>query len=246
MKKIDVVIPCLNEEKVLKQSIIKLRNFLKEDMSNYDCNITISDNGSTDSTLEIAKKLSEEYPDIKYNRLEKRGRGRALKKSWSESEADILSYMDVDLSTDLKAFRPMIDSIANNNYQLATGTRLTKNSETKRCFKRELTSRVYNLLIKLILNTKYSDAQCGFKAIDKKTFQKILPHLKDNEWFLDTEMMTIVEKTNHKIYEVPVLWIEDTDSRVNIIDTAIKYIRDLIKMRFRLKKIKNELQKTSE
>lgn len=246
MKKLDVIIPCLNEEKILEQSITTLRGFLQETMSDYDYGITIVDNGSKDATLEIAKKLSEEHHDVGYKRLEQRGRGRALKKSWSESDADIVSYMDVDLSTDLKAFRPMIESIANNNFHLATGTRLTKDSETKRCFKRELTSRVYNILIKLILNTKYSDAQCGFKAVDKKTFQKLLPHLRDNEWFLDTELMTIAEKTGHNIFEIPVLWIEDMDSRVNVLDTAVKYIRDLVKIRFRLKNIKNELQKTSE
>jgi glycosyltransferase involved in cell wall biosynthesis len=246
MKKLDVIIPCLNEEKILEQSVTTLRGFLKENMSDYDYSITIADNGSKDATLEIAKRLSEEHPEVGYNRLEQRGRGRALKKSWSESDADIVSYMDVDLSTDLKAFRPMIDAIANDNFHLATGTRLTKDSETKRCFKREFTSRVYNILIKAILNTKYSDAQCGFKAVDKKTFQKLLPHLKDNEWFLDTELMTIAEKTGHNIFEIPVLWIEDMDSRVNVLDTAVKYIRDLIKIRFRLKNIKNELQKTSE
>jgi glycosyltransferase involved in cell wall biosynthesis len=246
MKKLDVIIPCLNEEKVLEQSTITLKNFLKENMPEYDSTITIVDNGSKDATLEIAKRLSEQHENVRAMRLEKRGRGRALKKSWSESDADIVSYMDVDLSTDLKAFPHLVNSIANENFHLATGTRLTRDSETKRCFKREFTSRVYNILIKLILNTKYSDAQCGFKAMDKKTFQKLLPHLKDNEWFLDTEMMTIAEKTGHKIYEVPVLWIEDMDSRVNVIDTAVKYIRDLIKIRFRLKGIKNELQKATE
>ena len=242
MKKLDVVIPCLNEERILEKSINSLRDFLKQNMSQYDYNITIADNGSKDSTFEIAKKLSKKHPEVRVITLKKKGRGRALKKAWTMSDADILSYMDVDLSTDLKAFPAMIDAIANKSYHLGTGTRLTKNSETKRCFKREFISRIYNILVKLIVNTKFSDAQCGFKAVDKQTFIKLLPYLKDNEWFLDTEMMTIAEKTGHKIYEIPVLWIEDPDSRVNLIDTAIKYIRDLIRIRFRLRKIKKKLR----
>ena len=150
------------------------------------------------------------------------------------SDADIVSYMDVDLSTELKAFPPMINAIANENYHLGTGTRLAKNSNTKRGFKREFISRVYNLMVKAILWTKYSDAQCGFKAIDKKIYNQLHHTLKDNEWFFDTEMLTIAEKKGFKLFEIPVTWIEDADSRVKIIDTAYKYIRDLIKLRTRI------------
>ena len=233
MKKIDIVIPCLNEEKILESSINILRKFLKKNMCQYECDITIADNGSTDNTFEIAKNLSRKYSDVRVIKLKKRGRGRALKKAWSMSNSDILSYMDVDLSTELNAFPPMINAIS-NGYHVGTGTRLAKESKTKRVFKREFISRTYNILIKLILWTKYSDAQCGFKAIDKHTFQKLLPNLKDNEWFFDTELLTIAEKRGLKIYEIPVTWIEDMDSRVNIIDTAYKYIRDIIKLKARL------------
>ncbi len=236
MKKVDIVIPCLNEEKVLEKSIMSLKDFLRDNFKDKSYVITIADNGSTDSTLEIAKRLSKTYPDVRAIRLSKKGRGRALKKAWSMSDADIVSYMDVDLSTNLEAFPPLIKAIANQGYHLGTGTRLTKESNTKRSFKREIISRTYNRMVKLILNTKYSDAQCGFKAIDKKVFEELLPHLKDNAWFFDTELLTFAEKKGYKIYEVPVTWIEDNDSRVKIIDTAIKYTRDLLKLRMRLRK----------
>jgi glycosyltransferase involved in cell wall biosynthesis len=237
MKKIDVIIPCLNEEKILNVSINTLRDFLKKNMKGYKYNITIADNGSKDQTFEIAKQLSKQHKEVRAIHLTKRGRGRALKKAWTMSDADILSYMDVDLSTDLKSFPAMINAVANTHH-IGIGTRLTRNSETKRAFKRDFISKTYNILVKLIVNTKFSDAQCGFKAINKQTFMELLPHLKDNEWFLDTEMLTIAEKKGYKIHEEPVLWIEDLDSRVKIIDTALKYIRDLIKLRFRLMRIK--------
>jgi len=242
MKRLDVVIPCLNEEKILEKSINTLRKFLKDNMKDYDYIITIADSGSTDSTFNIAKRLSKANKDVRVVKLPIKGRGLALKKAWRMSDAEILSYMDVDLSTDLKAFRPMIEAIAKRGYHLGTGTRLTKNSETKRSFKRDFISKVYNTIVKLILKTKFTDAQCGFKAIEKKTFNRLLPHLKDNRWFLDTEMLTIAEKTNHKIYEIPVKWIEDTDSRVKILETSTQYIRDLIKLRFRINKLPKNLK----
>jgi glycosyltransferase involved in cell wall biosynthesis len=234
MKNIDIIIPCLNEEKILETSINTLRDFLQKNMKQYNYHITIVDNGSTDNTFEIAKKLSKDHSQVRAIKLMKKGRGRALKKAWNMSDSDIISYMDVDLSTELCAFPSMIDAIANKGFHISTGTRLSKDSKTKRGFKRELISRTYNILVKLILWTKYSDAQCGFKAINKQTFQKLLPNLKDNEWFFDTELLTIAEKKGLKIHEIPVTWVEDTDSRVNIIDTAYKYIRDLIKLRMRI------------
>jgi glycosyltransferase involved in cell wall biosynthesis len=215
MKKLEVTLPVYNEEKILEQSVNTLREFMKQNLSDYEYIISIANNASKDRTREIAERLAEEFPEVKYVHLDEKGRGRALKKAWAESDADIVSYMDIDLSTDLEALKPMIDAIK-NGYKLGTGTRLSKESKTKRGLKREFISRTYNLMVKMILNTKFTDAQCGFKAANKEYFTNLLPHLKDDEWFFDTELMTITEKLGNKIYEIPATWIEDKDSRVNI------------------------------
>lgn len=228
--KILITIPVLNEEKELEKNINILASFLAKNLK-YDWEIEIADNGSIDKTQEIGKKLAKNSSGkIKYLRLEKRGRGRALKKSWSKSDADMLTYMDVDLSTNLKSFPPLIDKII-NGADISIGSRLLKASQIKRQLKREILSRGYNILIKLFFQNKFSDAQCGFKAIKKEAASALLPKIKDNEWFFDTELLLLAERNGFKIAEVPVEWIEDLDSRVKIFKTVMEDVKGLIRLK---------------
>lgn len=228
--KILITIPVLNEEKELEKNIKILADFLAKNFK-YDWEIEIADNGSTDKTQSIGERMAHEANSkVKYLRLEERGRGRALKKSWFKSDADIVSYMDVDLSTNLTAFPPMIKKIT-NGADVATGSRLMKTSRIKRQIKREILSRGYNILIKLMFQNKFSDAQCGFKAISRKAAKELLPKTKDNEWFFDTELLLLAERYGYKIGEVPVEWIEDLDSRVKIFKTVVEDIKGLIRLK---------------
>lgn len=237
--KILITIPVLNEENELEKNIKILAGFLAENLK-YDWEIEIADNGSTDKTREIGERLARENNNrVKYRRLEERGRGRALKKSWTGSDAEILSYMDIDLSTNLKSFPPLIDKIT-DGADVAIGSRLLKASRTKRQFKREILSRGYNLLIKLMFQNKFSDAQCGFKAINKKAASALLPKIKNNEWFFDTELLLLTEREGFRIAEVPVEWIEDLDSRVKIIKTIAEDVKGLIRIRLERKNNSNQ------
>ena len=164
--------------------------------------------------------------------MDEKGRGRALKKAWTESDADIVSYMDVDLSTNLSHFPEMINGMILNGYDIGTGSRLMKGSKTKRSFKREFISRAYNILVKILFRTKFSDAQCGFKAVTKKVVNKIIiPYVKDTGWFFDSELLIISEKLGYRILDVPVEWIEDLDTRVKIFRTAYEDIKGLIRVK---------------
>lgn len=229
--KILITIPVLNEEKELAKNVKILAGFLSKNLK-YDWEIEIADNGSIDRTQEIGKQLMANNRNyIKYLRLEERGRGRALKKSWLKSDADIVSYMDVDLSTNIKAFPPLLETIIANGADIAIGSRLLKNSQTTRQIKREILSRGYNLLIKAMFWNNFSDAQCGFKAITKKAAMNILPKIENNEWFFDSELLLLAERNNFKIAEVPVEWVEDLDSRVKILKTIIEDVRGLIRIK---------------
>jgi len=181
--------------------------------------------------LEIARQFEESDSRIHMVHLEQKGRGRALRKVWTESDADILSYMDVDLSTDLEAFAPLLESLATGGFDLAIGSRLLEASETIRGFKREVISRSYNFLIKAALRTHFSDAQCGFKAITRETAQKLLPLTEDDCWFFDTELLVLAEKLGYRIYDLPVRWVDDEDSRVRILNTAIEDLKGLLRLR---------------
>ena len=230
---IDVVIPVLNEEKALPGCIESLTQFLQYN-SPYDFRIVIADNGSDDLTPEISSSLAKEHPQVTWIRLEMRGRGRALKKAWSGSDADILCYMDVDLSTDLGAFPVLVKAIWEDRFDLAVGSRLMNHSVVrKRSTKREFTSRSYNILIKAMFMTKFSDAQCGFKAISKSAAADLLPLVKDQGWFFDSELLILAEKNGYHIKDIPVLWVDDPDSRVNVIKTARDDIKGLLRLRTR-------------
>ncbi|MCH2524817.1 MAG: glycosyltransferase family 2 protein [Dehalococcoidia bacterium] len=229
--KVDIVIPVLNEEKALPVCISNLIAFLSE-QSPYSYRIVIADNGSVDSTPEIAQALSEQYPVVSWIHLDVRGRGRALRKAWLESDADILSYMDVDLSTNLESFPDLVKGIGEQGFDLAIGSRLMKKSIVKkRTIKREFTSRVYNLIIKTIFFTRFTDAQCGFKAISRSAAQLLIPHVKDQGWFFDSELLILAEKNGFMIKDVPVTWIDDPDSRVNVIKTATDDLKGLWRLR---------------
>ena len=228
---VDVVIPVLNEEKALPRCIANLRQFLDTHIE-YPCRIVIVDNGSTDNTPAIAENLTQQYSEVSWIHLDIRGRGRALRKAWLDSEAEILTYMDVDLSTSLDAFPALVKAIAEERYDIATGSRLMKGSKVTRILKREITSRSYNMIIKIAFWNKFSDAQCGFKAISRKAADFLVPRIKDQGWFFDTELLLLAEKGGGKIKDIPVEWVDDPDSRVNIAKTARDDLLGLWRLRF--------------
>ncbi len=230
--RVDVVIPVYNEEKDLEQSVTTLRQFLLGHVS-YDWRIVVADNASTDRTLEIAKRLAQRYPgQVGYVHLDQKGRGRALRKAWTESDADIVSYMDVDLSTDLSAFPPLIDSLIGSEHDVAIGSRLKKGAQVARGLKREFISRTYNLIIRVMFWHHFSDAQCGFKAVTRRAVRDIVPLIKDQAWFFDSELLLLAERMGYRIAEVPVKWADDPDSRVKIASTAWEDIKGLFRVRF--------------
>ena len=227
---IDIVLPVLNEAHIIEASISKLHKYLTDNLP-YRWQIIIADNGSSDGTDQIAQQLTKHWSGVRLVRLNEGGRGLALKTVWQKSKADILAYMDIDLSTNLDSFTPMISPLITGDAGLATGSRLMKESRTRRGFKREIISRCYNRIIRTTMKTNFVDAQCGFKAIRRDLAQKLLPHIKDKAWFFDTELLVKAEYEGYKIHEEPVEWIEDTDSRVHVVKTATDDIKGLSRVR---------------
>jgi glycosyltransferase involved in cell wall biosynthesis len=229
--RVDAVIPVYNEQHVLGRSIATLHDFLSRHLP-YDWRIVIADNASTDDTLMVARGLAERMERVDVLHLDKKGRGRALRAAWLGSQADVLSYMDVDLSTDLAAYPPLIRAIAEGGYDLATGRRLGKGARVeKRRLLREITSRGYNLIIKAGFRTRFTDAQCGFKAISRRAADALLPLVQNNEWFFDTELLILAEKKGYRTRQIPVHWIDDPDTRVKVVGTAMEDLRGLWRLK---------------
>ncbi len=227
---VEVVIPVYNEEEALPRNIPKLCDYLRTYFP-YRWSVVIADNASTDGTLAVARKLADDDSRVSALHLDKKGRGLALKAAWLASEADVVAYMDVDLSTNLWSFLPLVAPLTTGHSDLAIGSRLLKGATITRQWKRELIARCYNLLIKLLFRNRFSDAQCGFKALKRSVAQALLPQVEDDEWFFDTELLLLAEEYDLRIYEVPVDWIEDLDSRVDIVSSALEDIRGLLRVR---------------
>jgi putative flippase GtrA len=226
---VDIVIPVYNEEVDLEPCVRRLHAHLTTGMP-YSFQITVADNASTDTTLEVAKALAAEFASVRVVHMPEKGKGRALRAVWSTSDATVLAYMDVDLSTDLAAVLPLIAPLVSGHSDLAIGTRLHRGSRVVRGAKREFISRSYNLMLRHTLSTRFSDAQCGFKAIRREVAAHLLPLVEDNGWFFDTELLVLAERSGLRIHEVPVDWVDDPDSRVDIVSTAMTDLRGIARL----------------
>jgi glycosyltransferase involved in cell wall biosynthesis len=227
---VNIVIPVYNEQRALAASVRKLHEYLLRRFT-FTCQITIVDNASTDASFALASELSRELSHVAALHLERKGRGCALRSAWSASEADVLAYMDVDLSTDLSALGELLVPLLEGRGDIAIGSRLLPAAEVTRGLKREVISRGYNALLRTLLGARFSDAQCGFKAGRREVIQSILPDVEDDAWFFDTELLHLAQRDGFAIREVPVSWVDDPDSRVDILATACEDLRGIMRLR---------------
>lgn len=230
-KTVEITVPVYNEQVELEKHIEILHDYCKKNLTQYDWQITIADNASTDNTPIIAAKLAKKYPKITHFRLEQKGRGRAVKLVWNEHQADFSSYMDLDLSTDLKHLPKLLEALQ-NGYDIAIGSRLAKGAKVEgRTMLREVISRTLNFLfIQMFFHTHFNDAQCGFKAVTKEVVDNLIPHILDNDWFFDGELLIVGEKSGYKIYEEPVHWVDNPGSTVRLYATITGDIKVMIRL----------------
>src|SRR6204780_4881950 len=226
---VEMLVPVPNEERDLGPSVRRIEAYLRTRFP-FTARITIADNGSTDGTWAVALALASELDAVRAIRLEQPGRGRALRSVWQASDADVLAYMDVDLSTDLNALLPLVAPLLSGHSDVAIGTRLARGSRVIRGPQREMISRGYNLLLHASLGTGFSDAQCGFKAIRREQARVLLPLTEDTSWFFDTELLVLAERAGLRIHEIPVDWVDDLDSRVDITATALADLRGMMRL----------------
>ncbi len=232
---LDVVVPVYNEQHTVGACVRRLHAHLVETFP-YPFRITVADNASTDATAHVASGLVAELPSVELVRLAQKGRGRALKAVWLASDAPILAYMDVDLSTDLDALWPLVAPLMSGHSDLAIGSRLAYGARVVRGARREVISRCYNLLLRGTLGARFSDAQCGFKAIRADVAAELLPLVEDPTWFFDTELLVLAERSGLRIHEVPVDWFDDPDSRVDVVGTALDDLRGIRRVRRSLRR----------
>ena len=226
---VDIVVPVRDEEAALELSVRRLHRYLTAEFP-FSWRIVIADNASADATPDIAAALARELSFVSWIRLEQAGRGRALRAAWAASDAEVVCYMDVDLSTDLRALLPLVAPLLSGHSDLAIGTRLAQGARVVRGPKRELISRGYNRILRTALRARFSDAQCGFKAVRSDIADELLPAIRDEGWFFDTELLVNAQRRGLRIHEVPVDWIDDPDSRVRLVRTAVEDLRGVARL----------------
>lgn len=247
MKTLEIDIPVYNEEIDLPKNIPILFEFFSKSLTDYDWQILIVNNASTDQTAKVAANLSQQYPKkVKVLNLDRKGRGWALRQAWLKSSAEYVSYMDIDLSSDITCFRDLLKPL-DAGFDLVTGSRNLKESQViGRTFLRELMSRTYITLVKLIHGTKLSDTQCGFKALRKATFLKVEPLIKNNLWFFDSEMVIILERAGYKVTDIPIKWVDDRHTTVKVAKDSWEEFSGLVRLfRSRPWKLVTSAQTTS-
>ena len=226
---VEIVVPVYNEERVLERSVRRLRAYIDAGFP-FHAIVTIADNASNDRTQKIGEQLAEAVPGVHYIRLNETGRGRALAAAWLISRADVVAYVDVDLTTELDALLPLVAPLISHHSDLAIGSRLSNGARVRRGWKRELISRCYNALLRLALGARFSDAQCGFKAIRAEMARRLIPQVENRSWFFDTELLVLAERAGLRIAEVPVDWNDDADSRVKLVPTALEDLRGVARL----------------
>ena len=234
---IEITIPILNEENTLAQQIKKTCAYIENNLKDIgSIRLILADNGSTDKTPEIARELEKILPGVEYLRLEQRGVGRALKASWTKSTADIVGYMDLDLATDLRHLRPALETLIENNAEVVTGSRLAKGAKViGRKPIRNVTSFCFNYIVRLIFNTSFSDGMCGFKFLQRGTLEKLMDTgAKSDGWFFATEILVTADHLKYRVYDLPVIWTDDPNSKVKIIKLTIEYLKAMLSLRQRL------------
>ena len=226
---VEIVVPVYNEARGISHSARTLRSFLDRQFP-FPALVTIIDNGSTDDTGLLVDRLAAELDGVRALHLGLKGRGRALRAVWPASRASVVAYMDADLSTSLDALLPLVAPLLSGHSDVAVGTRLARGAHVVRGPKREIISRSYNLLLKACLHNTFSDAQCGFKAARADVARRLVPLVADNDWFFDTEFLVLAERHGYRIHEVPVDWVDDPDSRVDVLRTAYDDLKGIARL----------------
>ena len=236
--KIEITIPVLNEEATISEKIRELHNYIENHLQDIGTiSIIIADNGSTDTTEGKALALTNELSRIEYIRLGQRGVGRALKASWTKSNADIIGYMDLDLATDLKFIRPALDALISGGADIVTGSRLASGAKViGRSRLRNFTSVCFNMLVKRVFQTSFSDGMCGFKFLKRKILEDLMTTgAQSDGWFFATELLVVGEHLNYRVADLPVTWTDDPNSKVKIVKLSMEYIKQIIQLKKTLK-----------
>ena len=231
---VSVILPAYNEVRYLHPAVEKTIQTLKQFTQSYE--VIIAEDGSTDGTAELAEELAEKTPSVKHIHREKRlGRGTALNNAFKQSKGEVLVYMDLDLATDLKYLKPLVEAITLEGYDFATGSRMMAESKAERTMSRSMSSKTYNFLVRHMLGSKLRDHQCGFKAFKREPLMELLDKVEATHWFWDTEILVRAHRAGFKIKEIAVEWKSGKNTKVNLAKDSWNMFKHIMSLWWKLK-----------
>jgi hypothetical protein len=232
---VSIIFPAYNEVNYLQNAVEKTAQALNEFTDSYE--IIIAEDGSTDGTPERSEELAKKYPFVRHiHRKERLGRGKALNNAFKQSCGEILIDMDLDLATDLKYLKPLVEAITVEGYEFATGSRLMPESKVERTLRRSISSKSYNFLVRQVLGSKLKDHQCGFKAFKRQPTMEILDEVKAKHWFWDTEIFVRAQRKGYRIKEIPVEWTSGRRTKVSLLKDSYNMGAQVFKLWWQLRK----------
>jgi glycosyltransferase involved in cell wall biosynthesis len=232
--RVSVVFPAYNEAASLEDAVDEVTRALNEFTRSYE--IIIAEDGSTDGTDKLAAALAEKYPFVKHIHGEKRlGRGTALKNAFKQSSGEVLVYMDLDLATDLKYLKALVDAVEFEGYDFATGSRMLSESDVERSGTRNIASKTYNFMVRVVLGSKIRDHQCGFKAFRREPLMQLLDEVEAKHWFWDTEILVRAHRRGYGIKEIPVSWKGGRETKVRLLQDSFNMGWQIISLWWHLK-----------
>ena len=231
---VTVVLPAYNEADELEATVDKVNQALTQFTRSYE--VIIAEDGSTDGTDRLAEALAEKNPFVKHIHGEKRlGRGTALKNAFKQSRGEVLVYMDLDLATDLKHLKPLVEAVKFEGYEFATGSRMLQKSTVKRSGTRNLASKTYNFMVRAVLGSKVKDHQCGFKSFRRKPLMQILDEVDASHWFWDTELLVRAYRRGYRVKEIPVSWTGGRETKVRLLQDSLSMGWQILSLWWHLK-----------
>ncbi|WP_226012369.1 flippase-like domain-containing protein [Halomicrobium salinisoli] len=215
---VSVVLPAYNEEETLEETVEVTLSTLASFLPDGRFEVIVAEDGCEDRTPEIADRLAGEDERVRHVHSDERlGRGGALEYAFRRAEGSTLVYFDTDLATDMRHLEELVESIRSGEYDVATGSRWLPENPADRPPRRAVSSRGYNVLVRLFLRSDLKDHQCGFKAFDRDALFDLLDGVEDEHWFWDTEVLVRAQREGYRVREFPVDWTPKGDSKVDLV-----------------------------
>jgi glycosyltransferase involved in cell wall biosynthesis len=231
--KLSVILPAYNEQDRIEKTLFDVSRFLQKQSFGYE--ILVVNDGSKDRTAEVVNKLLPSIPNLKLiDNKDNHGKGFVTNQGMLASTGDVRLFMDADNSTKVDEVIKMLP-LFGQGCDIVIGSRRTEGAiiAVHQPWFRDFLGGVFRFIVRTLVPVGVTDSQCGFKAFSAKAAQSVFPRQTIYRWAFDVEILAIARKQKLSIKEVPVTWVNDTESHVKL-GGMISMLLEVLEVRFSL------------